>query len=493
MKKIVLLVGVLALAALVGAGCGSNSSPTGPASSQVRSVGPDLKFPDSLTVDSAHLLVYVTAAVQQPVNVHAITADWNEGVVTWNSLAGSFDPMAAGTFQVDDTGWHAVDITGLVQGWIDGSVPMYGVLLDQVEFATPRTAYSSREVAGFKPMLMVAYTDSGMAVCDTLAAAADACITEDLPDMNYGSATALFTGWEAEAGENQSLIRFLFPVEIPRQAVGDFIWNDANANGIQDSTELGLADIMVSLYTCSDSLIGTAQTDADGYYVMRGKRPLGLPPGDYYLHFSAPEGWLFSPQNEGDDPELDSDADPMTGKTACFTLSSGQKDLSRDAGLYEPGCTYSKGFWKNHAGFGPQDDLVTDLLPLWLGTEDGDKSLNVETAEMAVALLSQKVYGCPSNGITKLYAQLLAAKLNVANGAVPADIDDVISDADTFLSDYDWQDWDSLSKADRKMVLCWKGKLDLYNNGYTGPGHCDDSHCDFDDEDKDDDEDEEDG
>jgi uncharacterized protein YfkK (UPF0435 family) len=29
------------------------------------------------------------------------------------------------------------------------------------------------------------------------------------------------------------------------------------------------------------------------------------------------------------------------------------------------------------------------------------------------------------------------------------------------------------------MILEWKDKLDMYNNGLIGPGHCDDSDDDF--------------
>ena len=73
-----------------------------------------------------------------------------------------------------------------------------------------------------------------------------------------------------------------------------------------------------------------------------------------------------------------------------------------------------------------------------------------------------------------MYAQLLAAKLNIACGADDADVSDVISDADAFLADNDYMGWDELSKDDKKMVNECKSTLDEYNNGYIGPGHCDD-------------------
>jgi hypothetical protein len=145
----------------------------------------------------------------------------------------------------------------------------------------------------------------------------------------------------------------------------------------------------------------------------------------------------------------------------------------------DEGCTRSKGYWKNHAGLGPQEDVVSDLLPLTLG-DGGGKSLMVNTPDSAVMVLQQHTFGHPSNGITKLYAQLLAAKLNIAYGAASDDVDDVLSDADAFLSDHCFMDWDSLNKDQRHNVQMWKDKLDAYNNGETGPGHCgdDDDHDD---------------
>ena len=137
------------------------------------------------------------------------------------------------------------------------------------------------------------------------------------------------------------------------------------------------------------------------------------------------------------------------------------------------GCTHTIGYWKTHAGFGPQADVVTELLPISLGTAGGDKSLDVTTAAMAVDVLKMKTYGSNSNGITKLYAQMLGAKLSMADGADGGDIADALAAADAFLADHDWTDWSSLSKAQKNMVLGWQSMFDDYNNGLIGPDHCD--------------------
>jgi hypothetical protein len=134
-------------------------------------------------------------------------------------------------------------------------------------------------------------------------------------------------------------------------------------------------------------------------------------------------------------------------------------------------CTRTIGYWKTHAGFGPQADVVTPLLPQWLGTSGGVKSVRVTTAALAVSLLDKS--GDASNGINKLYAQLLGAKLNIANGATGSAVLQTITQADLFLATHAASDWGSLSSTQRQQVLAWAATLDDYNNGRIGPAHCD--------------------
>jgi SdrD B-like domain len=268
-------------------------------------------------------------------------------------------------------------------------------------------------------------------------------------------------------------------------ALGDRIWQDLNMDGIQGDTleEPGMPNIPIYLYTCSDSLIDSTKTDTMGYYSFDE-----LVPGGYYVKFMLPDGYVFSPKDQGDNDSVDSDVDPLTWKTDCITLDSNEVDLTWDAGMYipEPGCTRSKGYWKNHAGFGPQDDVVTALLPIWIGADSGGKSIAVTDSQIAYDILQQDIYGRPSNGITKLYAQLLAAKLNIADGAASVDIDSALVAADGFLANYDWNDWDSLDRETKQAVLTLQGIFDSYNNGYIGPGYCGDDMDDDHDGDDDD-------
>lgn len=134
------------------------------------------------------------------------------------------------------------------------------------------------------------------------------------------------------------------------------------------------------------------------------------------------------------------------------------------------GCSLTIGYWKTHAGFtGNNADMVTPLLPIWLGTANGAYSIQVTTASQAVNILNFQ--GSSSNGIYKLEGQLLAAKLNIASGADGTAISSTIAQADAFLASNPLA-WSKLSKAQQSVVLGWATTLDNYNNGLIGPGHC---------------------
>jgi hypothetical protein len=134
------------------------------------------------------------------------------------------------------------------------------------------------------------------------------------------------------------------------------------------------------------------------------------------------------------------------------------------------GCTLTIGYWKTHAGFGPQADMVTPLLPQYLGIQ------SVLTNSKAVQFLS--FYGSnnifdASNGINKLYAQLLGAKLNIANGADGSAVASTISQANAYLLSWTSGSWSTINKSQKNMILSLMSTLDKYNNGLIGPGHCD--------------------
>lgn len=129
--------------------------------------------------------------------------------------------------------------------------------------------------------------------------------------------------------------------------VGDRVWEDMNRNGVQDSGEPAISNVTVMLRNAS--VVLTTQTNASGLYQF-----LDLYPGSYNLSFLLPTGYYFTPQNQGGDDAVDSDADPVTGRTAQFGLVAGQRDFTWDAGLFRL-ATLGDRVWEDANGNGVQD------------------------------------------------------------------------------------------------------------------------------------------
>lgn len=113
-------------------------------------------------------------------------------------------------------------------------------------------------------------------------------------------------------------------------SVGDYVWLDINANGLQDSGEPGVDGATVHLLSANGDLLRQTVTDTDGYYLFAD-----LVDGDYRVRFVLPAGHLFTVPEAGDDFETDSDADPLTGDSGIFTLPPATDIRDIDAGLVQ--------------------------------------------------------------------------------------------------------------------------------------------------------------
>ncbi len=137
--------------------------------------------------------------------------------------------------------------------------------------------------------------------------------------VNTGSATAVG-------------VTIPFEDRTPLGGIGDFVWNDFDRDGIQDAGEAGIPGVTVKLYDSAGTLLlGTTTTGADGYYAFTG-----LDTGSYIVEFTKPASGDPSPQDQGADDALDSDADPLTGRTAVFPWTAGEILRTIDAGFWLP-------------------------------------------------------------------------------------------------------------------------------------------------------------
>ncbi len=115
-------------------------------------------------------------------------------------------------------------------------------------------------------------------------------------------------------------------------AVGNFVWNDLDKDGLQDTGEAGVPGITVRLYQVGNATpIAETTTDDQGIYNFPS-----IDPGDYYVEFDLPDTVAISTQNVGDDDEIDSDVDPTTKRTENFNVPVFTTDLRWDAGLQIP-------------------------------------------------------------------------------------------------------------------------------------------------------------
>ena len=145
--------------------------------------------------------------------------------------------------------------------------------------------------------------------------------------------------------------------------------------------------------------------------------------------------------------ETDScDASPWGNTIACATLpcNPGQN------------CTYTQGYWKNHSDVWP-------LQSLMLGAVSYSES-------QLLQILNRPAQG---NGLVILAHQLIAAKLNIANGADPTLVQQTEIDADSMIGGLIVPPVGTgyLSPSQTSALT---DTLTEYNEGTIGPGHCDD-------------------
>ncbi|WP_141751847.1 LPXTG cell wall anchor domain-containing protein, partial [Staphylococcus sp. HMSC056G08] len=113
------------------------------------------------------------------------------------------------------------------------------------------------------------------------------------------------------------------PTPVPATYnLGDYVWEDSNKDGIQNSNEVGIEGVTVTL-TKPDGSVVTTTTDANGKYEFTD-----LPNGEYTITFEAPEGYEPTLVNVGN-TALDSD-----GTTTTVTINNAD-NYTIDSGFFK--------------------------------------------------------------------------------------------------------------------------------------------------------------
>lgn len=235
------------------------------------------------------------------------------------------------------------------------------------------------------------------------------------------------------------------------------VWYDQNCDGRWNSNEPGFEGVRVELYKQTTSgewpsqYLKNTTTDSDGGYTFGDGHV-----GNYKVKFIAPVGYFFSPMGGDSDASTDSE---NYGFVAYMNLPHCNYDVVWDAGLCKKVCKepLTQGYWKNHPDAWVDDPLTSmDPFTLYIGNTlyDGKDAL--------IDLLKQPV----KNDARMILAhQLIAARLNVENGACPKagfdELMDIIEEAEAWLAGQDGK----VSSSDSPEAIAWAETLDQFNNG----------------------------
>ncbi len=160
----------------------------------------------------------------------------------------------------------------------------------------------------------------------------------------------------------------------PLGTIGDTVWRDDNNDGIQDPGEPGYPGVTVNLLDAA----GNPVLDDNGDPITTTTGPNGgysfadLPLGDYRIEIEAPDQTVISPDGEGADPSVDSDADPATGRSPVVSLTGAAPvDDTVDAGLTPLG-TIGDTVWRDDNNDGIQDAGEPGYPGVVVNLLDGD-------------------------------------------------------------------------------------------------------------------------
>ena len=162
------------------------------------------------------------------------------------------------------------------------------------------------------------------------------------------------------AAPNATKVDFAF---VKPASVGNFVWFDANKNGLQDADEAGVPGVTVTLtdgagnpvIDLDGNPVKPVTTDANGKYEFTNLMPnvdrivASAGEENYKIVFTVPAGYSATTSNAGD-PEKDSN-----GADSSVTLAQGQNDETVDFGLVADGTIGDTLFWDvdNNGGSAP--------------------------------------------------------------------------------------------------------------------------------------------
>ena len=118
--------------------------------------------PTGSVVTSATVGFWVENDSQDAVSVHQITHQWSEYSATWNDMGSNYATTAVASFIPSSKDQIVtVDVTALVQQWVNGSVPNYGLMLLGHSDKDAKLQSKETKDGDLRPFLQIVYSSGG--------------------------------------------------------------------------------------------------------------------------------------------------------------------------------------------------------------------------------------------------------------------------------------------------------------------------------------------
>ncbi|HDH4829529.1 TPA: carboxypeptidase regulatory-like domain-containing protein, partial [Staphylococcus aureus] len=159
--------------------------------------------------------------------------------------------------------------------------------------------------------------------------------------------------------------------KTPKYNLGNYVWEDTNKDGKQDSTEKGISGVTVTLKNENGEVLQTTKTDKDGKYQFTG-----LENGTYKVEFETPSGYTPTQVGSGTDEGIDSNGTSTTG------VIKDKDNDTIDSGFYKPKYNLGDYVWEDTNKNGVQDKDEKGISGVTVTLKDeNDKVLKTVTTD----------------------------------------------------------------------------------------------------------------
>ena len=332
-----------------------------------------------------------------------ITLDYQQTDLTWD--AGLVYYSALGGYAYDDRNYNDVQDLGIP---LTGTkVSLYRVIDNVREEQPIATAvvdengeYLFEYLLEGEYQVLFEYPEGYQAVLPNIGGddVLDSDVFETAPDLNSGYTQTIRLPANSISLHNDGGARLY-------GAIGDYVWLDANKNGIQDAGEESVQNVTVYLQMREGGSsiwkkVDTTTTNEKGYYVFESLK--GGPDVDcqYRVCFDLPGGSVITVPFAGTDRAADSNVqgfylDGWGYPSDVISIGYGQRDMTIDAGIVVTSGSVGDYVWLDTNRNGIQDEEDTGLEGIRVVLEyspSGDVSDDTQWIQAGETTTNEKGY-----------------------------------------------------------------------------------------------------